>query len=51
MKNLLYVSLIIAIVVVINEFAYIGSTSLAWVVIALALAVGLNTIYLIKKSQ
>jgi hypothetical protein len=50
MKNLLYVSLIIAVIVVINELAYIGTTSLAWVVIGLGLAVGLNTIYLIKKG-
>jgi len=49
MKNLLYISLIIAIVVVVNELAYVGTTGLAWVIIGLAVATGLNAIALIKK--
>ena len=49
MKNLLYISLILAGVVAVTELAYLGETSLAWVIMALAVAVGLQAIYLIKK--
>ena len=41
MKYLSLISLIIAAVVVVNEFAYIGTSSLAWVIIGLAVSVGL----------
>ncbi|MEK7540809.1 MAG: hypothetical protein AAB529_01020 [Patescibacteria group bacterium] len=39
MKYLSLVSLIIAVVVVVNEFSYIGESSLAWVLIGLAVSV------------
>jgi len=39
MKYLSLVSLIIAAVVVVNEFSYIGTSSLAWVIIGLAASV------------
>ena len=39
MKYLSLVSLIIAVAVVVNEFSYIGESSLAWVVIGLAVSV------------
>lgn len=52
MKLLAWISLIIGAVVVINEFSYINETSLAWVLIGLAVAVILNSIALLsKKSQ
>ena len=51
MKSLPYVSLILAIIVVVNELAYVGSTSLAWVIIALAVGMGLNSIHLIKCNR
>jgi hypothetical protein len=41
MKYLSLVSLIIAIVVIIQEFAYVGTSSLAWVIIGLAVSSGL----------
>jgi len=49
MKNLLYVSIVISIIVVLTELAYLSETSLAWVITGLAIAVGLQGIYLIKK--
>ena len=39
MKYLPLISLIIAVVVVVNEFSYIGESSLAWVLIGLAVSV------------
>lgn len=51
MKSLPYISLILAIIVVVNELAYLGDTSLAWVIIALAVGVGLNSINLIKNRK
>ena len=50
MKNLLYISLVLSGVVVINELTYLGETSLALVILALAVAVGLQAIYLIKNK-
>lgn len=51
MKYLLWLALLIAVVVVVNEFAYIGQTSLAWVVIALAAAIGAVAIYLVAEKK
>lgn len=51
MKSLPYISLIVAIVIIINELAYVGTTSLAWVIIGLAIAVGLNSINLIRTQK
>ncbi len=50
MKGLLWASLIIAIVVAINELFWLGKTSLAWVIIGLAVAMGLQTVYLLTKK-
>lgn len=51
MKSLPYISLIIAIIVIVNELAYLSTTSLAWVIIALAVGVGLNSINLLKAQK
>jgi len=51
MKGLLYTSLVLTGIVILNELAYIGETSLALVILALAVAVGLQSIYLIKKDK
>ncbi|UZE93075.1 MAG: hypothetical protein ACKKMV_02710 [Candidatus Nealsonbacteria bacterium] len=51
MKYLPWISLIIAFIVVINEFMYIGKTSLAWVLIGLGVAIGLNAVYLIAGKK
>ena len=49
MKSLPYISIGLAGLVCLNEIAYIGKTSLAWVVILLGIAIGLQGIYLLKK--
>lgn len=51
MKSLLYTSLALLGIVILNEFAYLGQTSLAWVLMVLAIAIGLQGIYLIKQSD
>jgi uncharacterized membrane protein YoaK (UPF0700 family) len=51
MKILLWASLIIAIIVAINELFWLGKTSLAWVIIGLAVAMGLQAVYLIRKNK
>jgi hypothetical protein len=53
MKYLSWISLIIAVVVAINEFSYINTSSLAWVIIGLAVSVillAVNQLGLIKKD-
>ena len=50
MKYLLWASLVIAVIVVGNEIAWLGRTSLAWVIIALAVAIGLQVVYLLIKK-
>jgi len=50
MKYLPWISLIIAVIVVINEIMWIGKSDLAWVFIGLGVAVGLQSIYLIGKK-
>jgi len=50
MKYLLWISLIIAAIIVINEIMWIGKSELAWVLIGLGVAVGLQSIYLIGKK-
>jgi hypothetical protein len=50
MKNIPYISLVIAIVVAVNELRYVSSTNLAWVIIGLAVAVGLNSIAMMPKK-
>ncbi len=49
MKNLLYISIILAGLVAVIELSYLGDSSLALVILILAIAVGLQGIYLIKN--
>lgn len=49
-KALLWISLIIGLVITVNELFWLGRTSLAWVVIGLAVAVSLQAVYLIRKG-
>lgn len=51
MKGLIYISLVLASIVVINELAYLGETGLAWVIVALAVAIGLQGYYLLKEIK
>jgi len=50
MKYLLWASLVIVIIIVINELTWLGRSDLAWVIIGLAVAIGLQTVYLIRKK-
>lgn len=50
MKFLSWAALIIAAIVAINEYGYIGQTSLAWVVIGLAVATILNSVAILSKK-
>jgi len=50
MKYLLWASLIIIIVIAINELFWLGKTSLAWVILGLAVAMGLQVVYLLSKK-
>lgn len=47
MKYLPWISLIIAGVVVVSEMAWIGKSDLAWVLVGLGVAIGLEAIYLL----
>jgi len=51
MKYWVWLALIAAAVVIFNEIAYVGDTSLAWVIIGLALAVGFLAIYLLGEKR
>lgn len=52
MKFLLWISLIIAIVIAFYELiAWADESSLAWVIIALALAVVFQAVYLLAKPE
>ncbi len=50
MKILLWASLIIVIIIVINELTWLGRSDLAWVILGLAVAIGLQTVYLLRKK-
>lgn len=50
MKYLPIVSLILSFFVFLNEISYVGKTSLALVIIALAIAVGLNSISILVEE-
>jgi len=50
MKYLLWTSLIIVVVLAICELAWIGKSDLAWVILGLAVAVGLQVVYLLIKK-
>lgn len=50
MKVLPYISVLVAIVIVISELAYVGTDSnLAWIIIGLAAAVAMNGIALFDR--
>jgi len=51
MKALPAISIVIAVIVAINEFAWLEKSSLAWVIIALAISVILLAIYVIYEKQ
>ena len=50
MKGLLWVSITIAAIVAVYELTWLGRSSLAWVIIGLAVAVGLQAVYLLRKK-
>jgi len=50
MKYLSYIAGIIAVVVIVQEFSYLGQSSLATVIIGLSIAVLLNSISIIKRG-
>jgi len=50
MKYLLWASLIIVVIVVINELTWLGRSDLAWVILGLAVAMGLQVVYLLIKK-
>jgi len=50
MKGLLWVSIVIAAIVAIYELTWLGRSDLAWVILGLAIAVGLQSIYLLRKK-
>ncbi len=50
MKILLWVSLIIICVIIINELFWLGRSELAIVILGLAVAVGLTVVYLLRKK-
>ncbi len=51
MKGLLWASLLIVIIIIINEIFWIGKSDLAWVIIGLAVAMGLQAVYLLVKKK
>jgi len=51
MKYLLWISLIIAAIIVVNEIMWIGRSDLAWLFIGLGVAVGLQSIYLLAEKK
>ena len=51
-KNYLpIISLVISGAVILNEIAFLSKTSLAWVIIALAVANGLNSMYQLTNTK
>jgi len=50
MKYLLWASLTIAAIVAVYELTWLGRSGLAWVIIGLAVAIGLQAVYLIRKK-
>ena len=49
-KYLLWTSLVIVVVVAINELIWLSRTSLAWIIIGLAIAIGLQAVYLLSRK-
>jgi len=50
MKGLLWASLVVVIIIVIQELFWLGKSDLAWVILGLAVAIGLQTVYLLTKK-
>ena len=50
MIGLLWVSLTVVVIIAINEFFWLGKSELALVIIGLAVALGLQTVYLLIKK-
>ena len=50
MAGLLWVSLTIAVIIAINELFWLGRSDLAWVILGLAVAMGLQAVYLLRKK-
>ena len=50
MKFLLWASLIIIAIIAINELFWLGKSDLAWVIIGLAVAIGLPVVYLLIRE-
>jgi len=49
-KTLLWISLVIVVAVAINELFWLSRTDLAWVILGLAVAMGLQVVYLLIKK-
>lgn len=50
LRTLLWVSLIIGFVVAINELTWVGRSDLAWVIFAIAAALILQAVYLLRRK-
>lgn len=50
-KSLLWISLVIAVIILVNEFSWLGESSLALVIMGLAIAIGLQAIYLLVRKK
>jgi hypothetical protein len=51
MKGLLWVSIVIAAIVAIYELTWLGRSDLAWVILGLAIALVLQTVYLLVRKK
>ena len=51
MKGLLWVSITIAAIVAVYELTWLGRSELAWVLLGLAVAMGLQAVYLLIKKR
>jgi len=51
LKFLLYISVILAGIVAFNELDYLDKSSLGWVILGLAISIGLIAIYLISEKN
>ena len=51
MKVLIWISIILAGIVAIVELTWLGRSDLAWVILLLAIAVGLQAVYLLRGGS
>lgn len=49
-RALLWASLVIVIIVVIVELFWLGRSSLAWIVLLLAIAIGFQAVYILRNK-